>query len=45
VKRDLDVLVLETFEETLREIGLPAAERPELGRSYLAAVARLGFGP
>jgi 1,2-phenylacetyl-CoA epoxidase catalytic subunit len=45
VKRDLDALVLETFEETLREIGLPAAERPELGRSYLAAVARLGFTP
>lgn len=43
VKRDLDALVLETFEETLREIGLPAAERPDLGRSYLAAVARLGF--
>lgn len=44
VKRDLDALVLETFEETLREIGLPADERPDLGRSYLAAVARLGFG-
>jgi 1,2-phenylacetyl-CoA epoxidase catalytic subunit len=44
VKRDLDALVLETFEETLREIGIPPTERPDLGRSYLAAVARLGFG-
>jgi len=43
VKRDLDALVLETFEETLREIGIPASERPDLGRSYLSAVARLGF--
>lgn len=43
VKRDLDALVLETFEETLREIGIPASERPDLGRSYLAAVSRLGF--
>lgn len=44
VKRDLDALVLDTFEETLRELELPASERPDLGRSYLAAVARLGFG-
>jgi 1,2-phenylacetyl-CoA epoxidase catalytic subunit len=44
VKRDLDALVLDTFEETLRELGLPASERPDLGRTYLAAVARLGFG-
>ncbi len=43
VKRDLDALVLETFEETLREIGIPASDRPDLGRSYLAAVARLGL--
>ena len=43
VKRDLDALVLETFEETVREIGIPASERPDLGRAYLAAVARLGF--
>jgi len=43
VKRDLDALVLETFEETVREIGIPASERPDLGRSYLAAVARLGL--
>ena len=45
VKRELDRLVLASFEETLHEIGVPRAERPELGRNYLAAVARLGFAP
>lgn len=45
VRRELDPLVLETFEETLDELGLPRGDRPELGRSYLAAVERLGFGP
>jgi GrpB-like predicted nucleotidyltransferase (UPF0157 family) len=44
VKRDLDALVLETFAETVREIGIPASERPDLGRAYLAAVNRLGIG-
>jgi 1,2-phenylacetyl-CoA epoxidase catalytic subunit len=44
VKRDLDALVLETFAETLREIGMPASEQPDLGRAYLAAVNRLGVG-
>jgi 1,2-phenylacetyl-CoA epoxidase catalytic subunit len=43
VKRELDALVLQAFEETLRELELRRDERPELGRSYLAAVARLGF--
>lgn len=43
VKRELDPLVLETFEQTLREIGLPRERHPDLGRSYLAAVGRLGF--
>jgi 1,2-phenylacetyl-CoA epoxidase catalytic subunit len=43
IKRELDHLVLETFEETLAELGVPRGERPELGKSYLAAVARLGF--
>lgn len=43
VRRELDPLVLASFEETLAEIGTPRAERPELGRNYLAAVARLGF--
>jgi 1,2-phenylacetyl-CoA epoxidase catalytic subunit len=45
VRRELDPLVLETFEESLDALGLPRSERPELGRSYLAAVSRLGFGP
>jgi hypothetical protein len=44
VKRDLDALVIETFAETVRDIGIPASERPDLGRAYLAAVNRLGLG-
>jgi 1,2-phenylacetyl-CoA epoxidase catalytic subunit len=44
IKRELDPLVLETFSETMSELGLPRDQRPELGRSYLAAVERLGFG-
>jgi rubrerythrin len=43
VRRELDSLVLASFEETLAEVEVPRSERPELGRSYLAAVARLGF--
>jgi len=43
VKNELDSLVLQTFEQTLAEIGMPRSERPELGRDYLAAVARLGL--
>lgn len=43
VKRELDSLVLDTFAETLHEIGVPREERPELGRDYLNAVGRLGF--
>jgi len=43
VKNELDHLVLETFEETLRQLGLAASDRPELGRHYLETVARLGF--
>jgi 1,2-phenylacetyl-CoA epoxidase catalytic subunit len=42
VKRELDELVLQTFQETLDELRIPRAERPALGRDYLAAVARLG---
>jgi 1,2-phenylacetyl-CoA epoxidase catalytic subunit len=45
VKAELDPLVLETFEETLASLGVPRSERPELGRNYLATVARLGFTP
>ncbi len=43
VKRRLDPLVLSSFEETLVELEIPAGERPDLGRNYLAAVARLGL--
>jgi 1,2-phenylacetyl-CoA epoxidase catalytic subunit len=44
VKKDLDRLVLETFEESLEDLQVPRAERPELGRHYFEIVARLGFG-
>lgn len=43
IKRELDTLVLDTFEETLGELGVEHAERPDLAGDYLAAVARLGF--
>jgi 1,2-phenylacetyl-CoA epoxidase catalytic subunit len=43
IRRELDPLVLASFEETLAEVEVPRSERPELGRNYLAAVARLGF--
>jgi len=43
IKRELDTLVLDTFEETLGELGVDRAERPDLAGDYLAAVARLGF--
>jgi 1,2-phenylacetyl-CoA epoxidase catalytic subunit len=45
VRRTLDPIILETFEETLTMLDVPADERPEPGRDYLAVVARLGFGP
>jgi 1,2-phenylacetyl-CoA epoxidase catalytic subunit len=35
VKKEMDHLVLDTLEETMREIGLPADERARLGRAYL----------
>jgi len=44
VKRELDHLVLDTLEETLLELGADAGEREKLGRAYLEAAARLGFG-
>ncbi len=45
VRRQLDPLVLASFEDVTEEIGLERAERPELARSYLRAVERLGFTP
>lgn len=35
--------MLDTLEETMKEIGSPAAEREKLGRSYLEAAERLGL--
>jgi 1,2-phenylacetyl-CoA epoxidase catalytic subunit len=43
VRAELDPLILRTFEEAMAEIGAAASERDELARSYLQAVARLGF--
>jgi 1,2-phenylacetyl-CoA epoxidase catalytic subunit len=43
VRRELDPLVLDTFEHTLDQVGIPMDQRPELGRRYLASVTRLGF--
>jgi len=42
VRAELDPLVLASFEDAMEEIQVPRAEREELGRSYLAAVERLG---
>ena len=44
VKRELDPLVLDTFEDTLDQVGVARGERPELGRRYFASIERLGFG-
>lgn len=43
VKAEFDQLVLATFEETLDELRIPRRERPQLGRDYLQALARLGL--
>ncbi|CAG1001027.1 hypothetical protein MYXO_03014 [Myxococcaceae bacterium] len=43
IQRELDPLVLAACDETLAQLGTPRSERPEVGRSYLAAVERLGF--
>jgi 1,2-phenylacetyl-CoA epoxidase catalytic subunit len=42
VRTELDPLVLASFEDAMQEIQVPRSEREELGRSYLAAVERLG---
>jgi 1,2-phenylacetyl-CoA epoxidase catalytic subunit len=44
IQRELDPLVLATFEDSLAALGLPASERPAVGRLYLESVARLGLG-
>lgn len=43
VRADLDPLILRSFEATYRDLGLRPDEYPELGRSYLDAVERLGL--
>jgi 1,2-phenylacetyl-CoA epoxidase catalytic subunit len=43
IKRELDSLVLATFSETLGQLGIEPAKRPDLATDYLGAVARLGF--
>ncbi len=43
LKKELDALVLATFEDSQQALGIPAAERVEIGRLYLDTVARLGF--
>jgi 1,2-phenylacetyl-CoA epoxidase catalytic subunit len=43
VKKEMDHLIFDTLEETVRDIGLPADERNKLGRAYLGSVERLGF--
>jgi 1,2-phenylacetyl-CoA epoxidase catalytic subunit len=44
LRQELDPLVLRSFEEAMDAIGASRDEGAELGRSYLAAVERLGFG-
>ena len=43
IKKELDALVLATFEESQQALGVPTSEQHELGRLYLDTVARLGF--
>ncbi len=43
VRAELDPLVLRSFEEAYRALGLGAADRPALGRDYLHSVERLGL--
>ena len=43
IKKELDSLVLGTFEESLHAMGMPRSERPEVGRLYLEMVSRLGL--
>jgi hypothetical protein len=43
IKKELDALVLATFEDSQQALGVPASERSEIGSLYLDTVARLGF--
>ena len=43
IRGELDALVLQSFQEAMRDAGASREERSELSRSYLRAVERLGF--
>lgn len=43
VRADLDPLILRSFEAVYRDLGLARDEYPELGRTYLDTVERLGL--
>jgi hypothetical protein len=43
VQAELDPLVLRCFEATYRDLGLDVDQKPDLGRTYLEAVERLGL--
>jgi len=43
VKRELDRVLLDAVEDTMRLVGTSADERHQVVRSYLDAVGRLGF--
>jgi len=43
VKNDLDGLVLGVFKGAFFDLGIPIADRPQLGRDYLNTVERLGL--
>ncbi len=43
VKKELDHLVLDTLEETMKYIGVARDEQDRLSRAYLESVERLGF--
>ena len=42
IKQELDEFVLQTFDHTLRELGIAHEVGPRLGQDYLDAVKRLG---
>jgi 1,2-phenylacetyl-CoA epoxidase catalytic subunit len=43
IRRELDHLVLDTLEETARNLGFPRAEQDTVGRLYHESVERLGL--
>lgn len=43
VRGHLDGMVLAVFEGALDDLGVPTADRPQLGRDYFQAIERLGL--